>query len=53
MSPVLHNIYVNDLMKKLKVENLGCNICNEHYDTIFYADNVVLLLSGSAMNMQK
>ena len=39
-------------MKKLNVENLGCNICNEHYGTIFYADYVVLL-SGSAVNMQK
>ena len=39
-------------MKKLKVENLVCNICNEHYGTIFYADDVVLL-SGSVMNMQK
>ena len=52
MSPLMYNIYVNDLMKKLKVENLGCNICNEHYGTIFYADDVVLL-SGSARNMQK
>ena len=48
MSPVLYNIYVNDLMKKLKVENLGCNIRNEHYGTIFYAD---VLLSGSVVNM--
>ena len=39
-------------MKKLKVENLGCNICNEHYGTLFYADDVVLL-SGSVVNMQK
>ena len=52
MSPVLCNIYVNNLMKKLKVENLRCNICNEHYGTIFYADDVVLL-SGSVVNMQK
>ena len=35
MSPVLHNIYVNDLMKKLKVKNLGSSICNEYYGTIF------------------
>ena len=39
-------------MKKLKVEYLGCNICNEHYGTIFYADDVVFL-SGSVVNMQK
>ena len=52
MSPVLYNIYVNDLMKKLKVENLGYSICNEHYGTIFYTDNFVLL-SGSVVNMQK
>ena len=51
MSPVLYNIYLNDLMKKLKDENLGCNICNEHYGTIFYADDV--LLCGSIVNMQK
>ena len=29
MSPELHNIYVNDLIKKLEVENLGCNTCNK------------------------
>ena len=52
MSPVLYNIYVNNLMKKLKVENLRCNICNEHYGTIFYAGDAVLL-SGSVVNMQK
>ena len=52
MSLVLYNIYVNDLMKKLRVENLVCNICNEHYGTIFYVDNVVLL-SESVVNMQK
>ena len=51
-SPVLYNIYVNDLMKKLKVENLRCNICNEQYGTIFYADDVVLL-SESVDNIQK
>ena len=51
-SPVLYNIYVNDLMKKMKTENLGCNTCNKHYGTIFYADDVVLL-SGSVVNMQK
>ena len=51
MSSVLYNIYVNDLMKKLKVENLECNIYNEHYGTIFYAD--VVLLRGSVVNMQK
>ena len=39
-------------MKKLKVENLECNICNEHYDKIFCDDDVVLL-SGSVENMQK
>ena len=39
-------------MKKLKVENLGRNICNEHYGTIFYANDVVLLC-GSVVNMQK
>ena len=27
-------------------------MCNEHYGTIFYADNVVLL-SESVVNMQK
>ena len=52
MSPVLYNIYINDFMNKLKVENLGCNICNEHYGTIFYADDVVLF-SGSVVYMQK
>ena len=35
MSPVLYNIYVNDLMKKLKAENLGCKLCNENYEQIF------------------
>ena len=52
MSPTLYIIFVCDLIKKLEVENLGSNICNEHYGTIFYTVNFVLL-SGSVVSRQK
>ena len=52
MSLVLYNIYVNDLMKKLRFENLECNFCSEHYGTIVYTDDVELL-NGEVVNMQK
>jgi hypothetical protein len=52
LSPVLYNVYVDDLMKNLINEGLGCMIGGLYYGTIFYADDIILL-GGSVIKMQK
>ena len=52
MSPIFYNVYVDDLMKKLMKEKLGCTVGDYFYDAIFYADDI-LLMSGSVRKMQK
>ena len=52
MSPLFYNVYVDDLMKQLSCEKLGCTIDGIYYGTIFCADDFVLL-GASACKMQK
>jgi hypothetical protein len=52
MSPLLYNVYVDDLMTKLIGEKLGCTIGEFTYSAIFYADDIVLV-SGSRRKMQR
>ena len=53
LSPLFYNIYVDDLMKKLSCEKLGCTIGGIYnYGTIFFADDIVLL-NASERKMQK
>ena len=43
MSPMLYKIYVDNLVKKLMCEKLGCVIGDCFFGTVFYADDIVLL----------
>jgi hypothetical protein len=52
LSPLFYNVYVDDLMKDLLNENLGCSIAGVYFGTIFYADDIVLL-GASARKMRQ
>jgi len=43
LSPVLFNVYVDDLSKKLNIFNNGCVLSNVMINHFFYADDLVLL----------
>ena len=43
MSPTLFNIFLNDLIKELKEQNLGINIHERCVSILAYADDIVLL----------
>jgi hypothetical protein len=52
MSPILYNVYVDDLMANLLKETLGCTIGGMSYGVIFYADDI-LLMGASVRKVQK
>ena len=52
MSPILYNVYVDELMKLLMKSELGCTLGGKSYCALFYADDIILL-SGSVSKMQK
>jgi len=43
LSPVLFNLYINDLAKYLKSLNIGVSFGNENICILLYADDIVLL----------
>ena len=43
MSPTLFNIFLNDLIKELKEQNVGINIDERCVSILAYADDIVLL----------
>ena len=43
LSPILFNIYVNDLIDSLRVTNVGCSISNVFMGCIMYADDLILI----------
>jgi hypothetical protein len=51
LSPILFNIYVDDLLHNLEVSNLGCHVGSYYYGCIMYADDL-LLLSASISDMK-
>ena len=52
ISCLLFNIYINELICKLKNSENGCYLNGVFAGCIFYADDV-LLLSGSMIKLQK
>ena len=52
ISCLLFNIYINELICKLKNSGNGCYASGVFTGCIFYADDV-LLLSGSIIKLQK
>lgn len=48
MSPVLCNLYIDDLSKRLKACNTGCMIGSTLVNHIMYADDLVVLSPSSA-----
>lgn len=51
LSPLLFNIYVDDLIVQLSNSNLGCFIGNKFFGCIMYADDIILL-SASVSGLQ-
>jgi hypothetical protein len=51
LSPVLFNIYVDDLLQQLEISDLGCHVGSYYYGCIMYADDL-LLLSASVGGLQ-
>ena len=51
LSPILFNVYVDDLISLLKKCGLGCHVSSTFIGCIMYADDL-LLLSPSARSMQ-
>ena len=52
LSPLFYNVYVDDLLKLLSCEKLGCTIGGIYYESIFNANDIVLL-GASVRKMQK
>ena len=51
LSPLLFNIYVDDLISQLTISNLGCYIGCNFFGCIMYADDIILL-SASVTGLQ-
>ena len=51
LSPLLFNLYVNDLTLCLELNNLGCAVNGVYLGCIMYADDI-LLLSTSVLTLQ-
>jgi hypothetical protein len=43
LSPILFNIYTNDLLHELENSHVGCYIGNYYYGALAYADDIILL----------
>jgi hypothetical protein len=52
LSPILFNIYVDDLIHQLESSNLGCHVGCYYYGCVMYADDL-LLMAASISDMQK
>ena len=52
LSPVLFNIYIDELINSLQVSDLGCHLGQEYVGCIVYADDV-LLVSASVVQLQR
>ncbi len=50
-SPLFFNVYVNDLLVRLRSSGLGCHLCTEYLGCIYFAD-YILLLSTSIFHLQ-
>lgn len=48
LSPILFCIYINELAKLIKKEEVGVRICNVQMGPLFWADDVVLIADNSA-----
>jgi hypothetical protein len=51
ISPWFFNLYVNDLITRLRNSGLGCHLCSEFVDCLFFGDDI-LLLSGFMLQLQ-
>jgi len=52
LSPLLFNIYVDDLIYQLEASNYGCYVAGKFFGCIMYADDL-LLLSASVTGLQQ
>ena len=52
LSPLLYTLFIDDLIKTLKEQNLGCHLLNHYAGVIVLADDVALL-SSSQQELQK
>ena len=52
LSPLLFSVYVDDLIRELRLSGYGAYVGNLFVGTIFYADDICLM-SGSCFGLQK
>ena len=52
LSPVLFNLYIDDIINALVRSDLGCHIGHCYIGCLVYADNIILL-STSLLKLQK
>ena len=43
LSPILFSIYINKLIEELKSTNIGIDIGGVKINTLFYADDIILI----------
>lgn len=43
LSPILFNVYMDELLRRLKANDIGCHIGNVYMGALCYADDIVLL----------
>ena len=48
LSPLLFNVYIDELLDELKTMNVGCHIHVQPVNVLAYADDIVLLSPSSA-----
>ena len=52
LSPLLFNVYIDDLLRSLQMMHVGCHVRNSPVNVIAYADDIVLL-SPSRAGLEK
>ena len=52
LSPLLFNVYIDDLLKRLRTMHVGCHFDSQPVNVLAYADDLVLL-SPSRLGLQK
>ena len=53
LSPLLFNIYMDDLSLQLHRQSIGCSVGGTVVNHMLYADDIVLLFAPSAKGLQK
>ena len=50
--PRYFNSYINDIIAKLRISGLGCNLIGIYSKYLFFADDIIFILSASVTQLQ-